>query len=248
MSELTFIVDGRLKDLTGGQLFNRHIVEGLRSRNRAVQVHELADPDARRQIAALPAGALIVLDEVAMPALAADIPALAQRARLLILVHHPLSEEYGSPPEELRRYADLERRLLPLFRGVLTPSHRSARAVTALGVPEYRVAITPPGTAKPDYLPPPHSGPVRRLLYVANVIPRKGHEILIEALARLRDLDWELDCIGALDRDPDCVRRVREQLAATGLRRRVRLSGAKTAGRGGRRVCGGGRVRVVLMA
>jgi glycosyltransferase involved in cell wall biosynthesis len=143
------------------------------------------------------------------------------------LVHHPLSEEYGSPVEELQRCAEIERRLLPLFRGVLAPSRRTADAVAALGVSGTRIAITPPGTARPDRLPPPRSGPIRRLLYVANVIPRKGHEVLVAALARLHALDWELECIGALDRDLGHAHRVQQQIEAAGLRDRVRLTGAK---------------------
>src|ERR1700740_2864528 len=39
--ELVFVVPGRLDQLTGGYLFDRHIVEGLRARGRAVRVIEL---------------------------------------------------------------------------------------------------------------------------------------------------------------------------------------------------------------
>ena len=40
--EITFVVLGRLDQLTGGYLFDRHIVDGLRARSRPVRVIELA--------------------------------------------------------------------------------------------------------------------------------------------------------------------------------------------------------------
>ena len=60
---------------------------------------------------------------------------------------------------------------------------------------------------------------------MANLVPRKGHELLIEALARIRDLDWSLSCIGSLERDPATVRAVRARIRALGLGRRIRLAG-----------------------
>ena len=40
------------------------------------------------------------------------------------------------------------------------------------------------------------------LLCVASLVPRKGHDLLLDALARLRDLPWRLTCVGSLDLDP----------------------------------------------
>ena len=34
------------------------------------------------------------------------------------------------------------------------------------------------------------------------VVPDKGHDVLLEALAKLHDLDWRLTCVGSLVRDP----------------------------------------------
>ena len=177
--------------------------------------------------ATLPAGLPVAIDGAALPAVGAVTPDLTARCRAVVFVHHPLSQEYGLPPAELGAAEALERRLLPLFRGALCPSQRSAAAVAALGVPADRIAVTPPGTDKPKPPPARHGGPVRRLLYVANIIPRKGHTVLIEALAGLVDLDWKLCCIGALDHDTATVERLRRAIAERGLDARVSLAGAK---------------------
>jgi hypothetical protein len=53
--ELVFVVPGRLDQLTGGYLFYRHIVEGLRAHDRLVRVIELAARDPRADGAVLAA-------------------------------------------------------------------------------------------------------------------------------------------------------------------------------------------------
>jgi glycosyltransferase involved in cell wall biosynthesis len=237
MTPLTFIVPGALDQITGGYLFDRYVVDGLRRMGRDVAVHELAGAffpaadatafaAAAAALAALPDGAPAVFDGLALPALEQALPAAARRLRLLAFVHHPLAIETGLPPAEARRLAALERSLLPLSRGVLCPSARTADAVIAYGVPARRVAVTPPGTLKPVSRPRPRigTGPLR-LLCVATVTPRKGHLLLIEALARLADRDWRLDCIGSLSRDPEKVAAVRAAVAASGLEDRVTLAG-----------------------
>ena len=222
MERLAFVVPGRLDQLTGGYLFDRRIVEGLRGRDRNVHIVELENGGA---LAELPDGLPAAVDGLALPLLETDLPQAAKRLRLVAFVHHPLAEETGLPHAEAARLAGLERRLLPLFRGVLCPSHRTAAAVASLDVAPARIAVTPPGTEKPDRLAPLRGGPVRKLLCIANVIPRKGYDVLVAALAQLGDLDWNLDIIGSLDRDPAAVAVLRRQIAAAGLTGRIALLG-----------------------
>lgn len=53
----------------------------------------------------------------------------------------------------------------------------------------------------------------------------KAHRALIAALARIRDLDWEMLCIGSLDRDPRTARSIRQMISAACLGRRITLAG-----------------------
>jgi glycosyltransferase involved in cell wall biosynthesis len=63
------------------------------------------------------------------------------------------------------------------------------------------------------------------LLCVASLIPRKGHRVLVAALARLRGLDWQMLCIGSLDRHPRTARSIRQMISAARLGRRITLAG-----------------------
>src|SRR5207302_688334 len=89
------------------------------------------------------------------------------------------------------------------------------------------IAIVAPGTDRPASMPKieaPLPGPVQ-LLAVASVTPRKGHLMLVEALAPLGALDWRLVCIGSLERDPSAAAALRAAI----IRRRL-AAGACAAG------------------
>src|SRR5690606_27522679 len=99
------------------------------------------------------------------------------------------------------------------------------------GVPESRLHAVEPGTdaaalaasvARPADQAA-HADP--RLLCVGAVIPRKGHTVLTDALAGLRDRRWTLDCAGSLERERACAAALRARIRALELGARVRLHG-----------------------
>ena len=223
--EIVFVVPGRLNQLTGGYLFDRRIVEGLRARGRAVRVIELSAKVDGALLAALAEDTKTVVDGLALADHAEVMLAQARHLRLIAFVHGPLALETGLSPAAAKRAAEREAGLLSRVRGVLCPSHNTAAAVESYGISRERIAVVPPGTAKPAYPPGPRRACVRALLCVANLVPRKGHELLVAALARIRDLDWSLSCLGSLERHPATVRAVRRLIRTTGLGRRITLVG-----------------------
>jgi glycosyltransferase involved in cell wall biosynthesis len=226
MKEIVFLVPGRLDQLTGGYLYDRQIVDRLRSNGRPVRVIELISEADHEALATISDGSTAVVDGLALPLLEKTLGRHAVRLRLVGFVHHTLALETGLSRVEAEGAAALEAALLPRFRGILCPSQDTAAAVAGYGVGADRLAVVPPGTAKPLMaIRRIRRRPPRSLLCVASLVPRKGHAVLIDALARLRDLDWKLMCVGALDRDQTVTRLVRRQIAAAGLQRRITLAG-----------------------
>jgi len=223
--EIAFVVPGRLDQVTGGYLFDRRIVGGLRARGRAVRVIELSPRADGAPLTALAEDTQTVVDGLALADHAEVIAAQVDRLRLVAFVHGPLAQETGLSPAAAKRAAELEAGLLSRVRGVLCPSRRTAAAVESYGISSERIAVVPPGTAKPARAPAQRRSPVRALLCVANLVPRKGHQLLVEALGRIRDLDWSLSCVGSLERDPPTTRAVRRLIRTLGLGRRITLAG-----------------------
>jgi len=90
-------------------------------------------------------------------------------------------------------------------------------------LPGTPVHVVPPGVDAADVAAGTPSG--GRLLCVAGVIPLKGHDLLLDALATVDDLAWQCVCVGALDLDPEFVAGLRRRAEDSGIGDRVRFTG-----------------------
>jgi glycosyltransferase involved in cell wall biosynthesis len=95
------------------------------------------------------------------------------------------------------------------------------------GVAQENVTVVRPGTDRAAFARGGGDGTVA-LLAVGAVVPRKGYDLLVAALARLEHLRWRLAIVGDCGRSPDTSRRLEADIARFGLAERIRLRGALT--------------------
>lgn len=241
---LTFVLPGDPLTATGGYEYDRRVLEGLRRLGWATQVctldssfpapTEQALEDAQQQLSALPAHGLVVIDGLALGAMPDIAHAHAERLRMVGLVHHPLAAETGLSPELAAQLFESERRALQAMRLVVVTSQGTRRALAAYGVAAHRIAVVEPGVDQPqepkdaalrtDESFRHQSTPVR-MLCVATITPRKGHDLLVDALASLSDLSWTLTCVGDVERSPATVRALRMQIDVAKQEHRIVLTG-----------------------
>lgn len=251
-SALYIVVPGDLDTRTGGYGYDRRIVSGLRERGWSVDVRQLDDSfpsptraardHAAQVLAAIPDGATVLVDGLALGALPAEIQREAARLNVVALVHHPLAAETGIEAARAAALEDSERRALAACRAVVVTSRATGTQLAHYGVATARITVVEPGTdraplargsasSRQSSVSSQQSSVVSHrsadieLLCVATVIPRKGYELLFRALASIAHRNWRLTCAGSLDRDPPTVARVRAQLRADGLEDRVSLAG-----------------------
>jgi glycosyltransferase involved in cell wall biosynthesis len=67
-------------------------------------------------------------------------------------------------------------------------------------------------------------GPLK-ILFLGNVIPRKGLHILLKALVEIVDKDWYLSVVGSLDFDPEYVKRIMQVVHGSGFAKKVMFFG-----------------------
>ena len=253
MPSLVLILPGRLDTLTGGYGYDRAMVAGLRALGWCVIVRELDEsfpfptPAARMHavqvLADIEDDSLVLMDGLALGALAVEVEREAVRLRLVALVHHPLAAETGLDPAAAAALAASERRALAAVRSVIVTSRATAAALGPYGVPPDRIVVVEPGTdpapltrnaprapagssSSTERQPPSALDPdPLRLLCVASLVPRKGYDVLFRALAATPERHWRLACVGSLDRDPATVALLRAELLAEGLTDRVHLLG-----------------------
>jgi glycosyltransferase involved in cell wall biosynthesis len=236
VKEVVFVVPGDLATPTGGYAYDRRIIAELRSGGWDVQVLDIGDGFPRptaaaraaayRRLAELPGERAIVLDGLAFGVLAAEAQALAPKHRLVALVHHPLALETGLSAGESAALRESEGSALACARHVITTSPSTAHLLVAdYAVAPERLSVVRPGTDRAA-AQPRVTGPVVDLLAVGSVVPRKGYDILVAALARIPDLGWRLVIAGDRERSPETVRRLDAEIAHLGLAGRVSFAGA----------------------
>jgi glycosyltransferase involved in cell wall biosynthesis len=157
----------------------------------------------------------------------------AERLRVLALVHHPLADETGLDDTQRQVFFESETRALACARQVIVTSAYTARGLSRFGVAEARIRVVEPGV-QPASLAASALGledgdRPQRLLCVATLTPRKGQDVLIEALAGLVDRDWECEVLGSHYRAPDFAARLVEETNRRGLSERLRWSGEMDA-------------------
>lgn len=222
---------------SGGNVYDRRICAGLVAAGRTVHEHAVpgdwpdAAPAARdrldAELGAVPDGADVLLDGLVICGAPEVLARHAGRVRALVLVHLPLGDERGLGAAVAEDRRDRERAALHLAAAVVTTGPWTARRVVEQhGVDPGRVHVVPPGVD-----PAPETAarePGTRLLAVGALSPTKGHDLLVEALARCADLAWTLRLAGPDGRDPAHAAAVRAAVARHGLGPRLRLDGPLT--------------------
>jgi glycosyltransferase involved in cell wall biosynthesis len=211
---------------SGGNRYDRRICDELAA--RGWDVRELVVPGPwphpgaadlsrlARAVGGVPDGALVVLDGLIASAAAAVLLPESGRLRQVVLVHMPLGD--------VSVRADAERAVLTRARAVVTTSSWTRdQLIDRYRIPPGRVHVAHPGV-DPDEeaISAPGGG---RLLCVAAVVPHKGQDLLVEALAGVTRPSWHCTVVGALDGDPRFVQRLRRRADECGLRDRISFTG-----------------------
>ena len=239
------LIYGSLDTVSGGYLYDRQLVRHLRAHGDAVEVISLPWRDYGRHLldnfAADLRGRLrrggwdvLIQDELNHPSLFL----LNQQRRApyptVTLVHHLRCSE-ARPAWQNAGYRLVERAYLnhvdgfiynsrttqTVVRGLLTDRRaRSAPDVVAYPAADHAAPALAPGVIERRAAEP---GPLR-VLFLGNVIARKGLHTLLQALARVRG-DWRLTVVGALDSAPAYARAMRALAANLRLASRIAWTG-----------------------
>ncbi len=229
-----FVFPGDLETPTGGYHYDRRLIAELR--NLGLEVHTVSlpqgfpfpDEQARqsssRLMAALPDDAVVIVDGLAFGVLDDLAAAEARRLRLIALCHHPLALESGLSDTQRQAFLVSEHRALNHARAILVTSPNTRDLlVSTFSIPGDRICVALPGT-DPVPMAPGDGDPVR-LLTVASLIPRKAHDVLIDALAPLQALSWSARFVGSETLDPQWAQSLRERVNRLQLADRIRFTG-----------------------
>jgi glycosyltransferase involved in cell wall biosynthesis len=235
VERVAFAVPGDLATPTGGYRYDRRMIQELRRLGWQVDVLDLGDgfpfPTAAQRATALlllsvvPGSCPIVLDGLAFGALP-EAGALRSRPPLIALVHQPLALESSLDTAQADIFRESERDALAAAACVVVTSEATGRIMVAdYSVPSQRLSVVRPGN---DPVPPARGSndALVRLLSVGSIVPGKGYDLLIAALAAIADLPWQLTIAGDRTRNLAAAARLDADISAHGLGERVAVLGA----------------------
>ena len=239
------IVYGSLDTLTGGNLYDRIIARGLIHLGHEVEIISLPSvpylyrlrhnvmPGLRRRLLAKKFDILIE-DELCHPSLILInrwLRRQTNRPLLIALVHHTMSSEPRNPCQN-RILAVIERSFLASVDGFIHNSITTSLKVAALAPHNCPQVIAYPagdrlGDPAPVELIEQRAlipGPLQ-LLFLGNVLPRKGLSPLLQALAGIDRRLWQLTVVGGLDFDPEYCRQIHALVAECDLSASIKFLG-----------------------
>jgi glycosyltransferase involved in cell wall biosynthesis len=239
------VIYGDLETLTGGYLYDRKLVEFLRSRGDVVQIFSLPwrnygkhllDNLSQRLIRSVSEAQLDVLleDELNHPSLFRLNRKLKTSYPIISIVHHLRCSELR-PDWQNRFYRLIESDYLAGVDGFVFNSVTTRRTVEALIGNRKPCVVAFPGrdTVKPGITKAAverralEDGPLR-ILFVGSLIPRKEMHTLVAALARLPKDSWRLEVVGSPKTDPAYASKVFGDIERLGLRDQVQMLGSLT--------------------
>lgn len=231
---LYFAVPGDINSLTGGYGYDRELIKELKNAGIEVQVLSLsaefpvpgstALAEASAIFARLPDGALVIADGLAFGVMDEIATRESQRLSIIALCHHPLALETGINEQQSRLLTISETRALAAAKAVIVTSAMTGRIIARdFFVTPEKIILARPGTQQQKFAA--GNNPIPQLLTVATLTKRKGHDLLINALARISHLPWHARFIGGLGFDPLWVAHLQQLVQQNNLEQRITFVG-----------------------
>jgi glycosyltransferase involved in cell wall biosynthesis len=224
------VVPGSIETRTGGYIYDKRMVAGLRSLGWSVVVRELdpsfprpsqaARADAVSAFESFPDAAVVLVDSLALGVIPEILERHARRLRIVALVHSPLAADVDLSSGEIARVAELEARAMRTARVVVLTGAAARPLISDYDIPASRVVVVEPGSDLAQSARGSGGSEVQ-MVCVATVNAGKGHVDLLAALAAVGSRAWRLTCAGSLTRHPETAAIVQGMVSGLQLTDRV---------------------------
>jgi len=218
---LAWLVAGDIEQLTGGYLYDRLVVEGLRDGGCEVRVFEPLEFDDGAAPGAFDA---VVGDALFVREIGPIFERVARGTARLLLVHHFGSWECERLDRE--EIGAFEARAMAASDRLVVTGHATAARVAALAT-GHGIDVVVPGADRLACHPRRcRNGDVIDLISVGSSIPRKRIPVILDAIERIGHRPVRLTVFGDHDRDSEHARQIAQRVGGSEvLRARVVLAG-----------------------
>ncbi len=248
--KIGLIIYGSLESVSGGYLYDRKLVQYLQQSGDQVEILSLPwrsyalrliqdnfSSGFQKKVREAKVD-LLLQDELNHPSLFSINHKLRKRlgCPIISIVHH-LRVSEQRPAWQNALYGWVERQYLSTVDGFIFNSQTTRRTVKAIlkkqekELPPHLVAYPAGDRFSPRITTDAinqraHANCPFRILFLGNVIHRKGLHVLLQALESLPEINWALDVAGSLAHEPGYARNMQALAARPGLNQRVKFLGA----------------------
>ncbi len=233
--KLGFLIYGSLDTLSGGYLYDRKLVEYLRAQGDTVEIISLPWRNYAAHLAdnfRLPPNLdILIQDELNHPSLIRT-NRKPRSYPIVSLVHHLRCSELR-PRWQNNFYQVVEKKYLQSVDGFIFNSQTTQRVVNSV-IGNKKTEGREIGNRKPSIIAYPPTDRLGekitedeiktrakqnpfRILFLGNVMKRKGLHILLNALFSLHPLSFILDIVGSLNVEPQYAQSMQNQVMVSGL-------------------------------
>jgi glycosyltransferase involved in cell wall biosynthesis len=227
---LHFLIPGDINTLTGGYVYDKIIINGLRNLGYGITVHQLGGdfpfPSAenlehcKRILDSIPNRELVFIDSLAFGPMHMLLKDYQGKNPILPIIHLPLSQNPNYNEESKKLLAEQERRAFDYANSVVAVSWFTKQLIVGYGVNPDNVWVITPGVfrvpRKTEY-----PGLPENILCVGSFLPGKGQLVLVHALADMQQYAWSLSMYGIPEFDTDYVQSIKKTIDEAGLAKRV---------------------------
>ena len=210
---IQFYNKGNPEQISGGYLYNKYLLAHLRE--LGVNVEYLSEPKRSSDTQFIVVDSLMIY-ELADFLLQTSLP-------IILLIH--------LPPDVFLNLEDKETANQKILAQIYAKSHivvtgkRSQQYLNHYELNVNQLSLIEPGMKQNWRQKTTYPDTPKHLVCIANIVKGKGHLKLLEVLAKLSDLDWQLDLYGSADMDESYFQTVKRRIIDLKLEERVNYRG-----------------------
>lgn len=204
MSTLYFIIPDYTRFVSGGNLYNQHLIEALK-KQADCSIIVWTMEELRMHFNGLRKG-LFFVDTLYLAQISSLLYFKNPTQRFYLIVHHLQSLFPPAQYTSTTYFEEKEKRILQLFDGFLTTSQHTATYLSANGLKQDRIVAPPALIISPNSTPSRQAHPIKALL-VANVVRRKGILPFLMACKQLSGTALTIEIAGSRSLEIDYATR-----------------------------------------
>ncbi len=198
--QIRLINKGSLDTISGGYLYNKHIFEGLQKRGYSIHY---TDQFTDKKDTIDMVDSLVIVDYMNHRA---DLD------KTLVLIH------------QVPHNFNLNHPNLHQLQFIVTGKNAKNKLVKHWKISPQNIKVIEPGIESNWQIKQHHNSQPKNILMVANYLPKKGYQLLLPILEKIKDLDWNVTAYGNQDFDPNFFHHLNEQIKKSPFASKIRLN------------------------